>query len=149
MQGSAATEATPKKGLDTVGKDQVEGSIFDPEVLEMLLKSSDQDPGVKAILDRRLQGQVQRSVRNREQELNDKAAEREQELLQQAAARERELSQQAAGQGGAAGGVGRGAGDCGTGTGAGGDCWQKQRCYSPGLVGATGGSPAAGAGGGN
>lgn len=92
MQGSAATEAAPKKWLDTVRKDQVEESMFDPEVLEMLLKASDRDPGVKAVLDRRLQGQVRRSVRNREQELLQQAAAREQELSQQAADQEAELA---------------------------------------------------------
>ena len=71
----AAKSSGGGKGMDIVDPDKVESSEFSAEVLEKLMKGSDKDPGVAAVVDQRVQGRVKRAVREKQAELDaEKAA---------------------------------------------------------------------------
>ena len=63
------------RGMEAVDRDKVESSQFDETVLEKLMGAADTDPGLQAVLDRRMEGRVKRATR---EILADKDAELQQ-----------------------------------------------------------------------
>ena len=68
----AAAAQAERPSVPGVSESTVQKSVFAPTVLNQLLSTGDDDPGVRAIMDARLRGRVKAAIREKERELRER-----------------------------------------------------------------------------
>ena len=76
----AAPASVREQVAARLGDDAVEGSMFDPEFLQVVLREADRDPGLRKALDKRGEGKTRRAMREKTREYHETLQSKDEEI---------------------------------------------------------------------